>query len=152
MNTENTAFQIQQACNYLQDLGSHLKQTGHWCSNSAANAIKNLQDQWANTLNITEQDSFIIHCSDILRNCEAFRDQIDLQNTQYTDRFENRRKLIKQLAGNDADTNSLMAQLLQSWNETVLPQLRFLYEKLEELEQRIITQYTIKMSAKESVS
>ena len=148
MSKESNTNQIKQACNLLQDIGDHLEQISDWCSNNAANALNNLHGQWANLLDIADNDDFIIQSSNILRDCEAFRNQIDLRNSCFSDIFKNRKELIKQLVGNDTDANAWMSQLLQLWNETILPQLHFLYEKLEEFEENITLQCSIRMTTK----
>jgi len=137
LSSENITFKVKEARDMLADINDVLEEISQWCLNNASVAISKLQDQWANicsTAKSTESDVFIQQCEDILADCETFQNQIDEKSTNFTDTIETRLPSIKKLAGNDDDTSSLVKQILQHWNETVQPQLVFLYEKLEELE------------------
>ena len=140
MSSENITFKVKEARDMLADINDVLEHISQWCLNNAAVAISKLQDEWANicsTTKSTEPDVFIQQCENILADCETFQNQIDEKSMNFTDTTEIRLPSIKKLASNDDDTSSLMKQVSQHWNETVQPQLVFLYEKLEELESNI---------------
>ena len=137
MSIEINDFKINEADDMLQDIRSQIEKISKWCLNNAADAMGKLHDQWndlLNTVDTTDSNSFMSQSNNIMRDCEAFKDQIDRQIVIFTDCFENRQDTIRQLAGQNTDTNKSMADLLEIWNETLLPQLNFLYEKIEELE------------------
>ena len=146
MSSENITFNVKEALHMLADINDVLEQIRHWCLNNAAVAISKLQDEWANTCSptkSTEPDVFIQQCENILADCETFQNQIDEKAMSFTDTIEIRLPSIKKLAGNNDDTNFIMKQISQHWNETVQPQLVFLYEKLEELELSIRDRITL---------
>ena len=146
MSSENITFNVKEALHMLADINDVLEQIRHWCLNNAAVAISKLQDQWANACSptkSTEPDVFTQQCENILADCEAFQNQIDEKVMSFTDTIEIRRLSIKKLAGNDNDANFIMKQVSQHWNETVQPQLVFLYEKLEELELSVRDRITL---------
>jgi len=146
LSSENITFNVKEALHMLADINDVLEQIRHWCLNNAAVAISRLQDEWANICSkakFTESDVFVQQCENILADCEAFQNQIDEKSINFTDTTEIRLLSIKKLAGNDNDVNFIMKQVSQHWNETVQPQLVFLYEKLEELELSVRDRITL---------
>lgn len=140
MSTENITLKVKEARDMLTDIKLTIEKIDDWCLKEAAAAINKLPDRWANicsTAKTTEPKIFIQQCEEILADCEAFRDQIDKQCTNFTKISANRQDMIKKVAGPDNGTKLFMEQVSQHWNEITQPQLLLLYEKLEELEQNI---------------
>ena len=137
MSSENITFKVKEARDMLADINDLIEQISQWCLNNAGVAISKLQDKWAitcSTAKSTKLDIFIQQCENLLADCETFQNHIDEKSMNFSDTIEIRLPLIKKLAGNDNDTSSLIRQVSRHWNETVQPQLVFLYKKLEELE------------------
>jgi hypothetical protein len=140
LSTENSTLKVKGARDTLADILEVIENIDHWCLNNADAAINNLHDRWANICSKekdTELNIFIQQCEEILADCEAFRDQIAEQCTNFTNEIKDRQPLIKKLTTSDNDTKLLMEQVSEHWNEHTHPQLITLYEKLEELEQSI---------------
>ena len=141
MEPTKMSSEIKEARCIIAEINDLLSVITQWAGDEADTAIKGLHSKWHELMTKTEDPiskEFINGCAGLLEECESFHTTAGEKILSFVEDVKEKISMIKELAGEDKETMSILEAVLKLWNETIQPQVKFLCDNTADLTSSIM--------------
>jgi gas vesicle protein len=141
MEPEKMSSEVKEARYIIAEINDLLSVAAQWAGDEADAAVKGLHQKWHELMAKTEDPvskEFIDGCTKLLDECESFHTAAGEKILSFVGDAKEKISTIRELAGNEKDTMSILEEVLKLWNETVQPQIKFLCDNTADLTSSIM--------------
>ena len=141
MEIKNMSSEIKEARHIIAEINDLLSVLTQWAGDEADTTIKGLYSRWHELMAKTEDPiskEFIDKCTKLLKECESFHTEAGEKILSFVEDAKEKVSMIKELAGSDKETMSILGEVLKLWNDAVQPRLKFLCDNTTELASSIM--------------
>ena len=141
MEIKNMSSEIKEARHIIAEINDLLSVLTQWAGDEADTTIKGLHNRWHELMAKTEDPiskEFIDKCTKLLEECESFHTEAGEKILSFVDDAKEKVSMIKELAGGDKETISILEEVLKLWNGAVQPRIKLLCDNTAELASSIM--------------
>ena len=141
MESTNMSNEIREARGIIAEINDLLEVLTQWAGDEADTTIKGLHSKWHELMAKTEDPiskEFIDECEKLLGECESFHTEAGEKILSFVEDAKEKVSMIKELAGDDKESMSILEEVLKLWNEAVQPRIKLLCDNTAELASSIM--------------
>ncbi|MFH1614495.1 MAG: hypothetical protein ABIG61_05370 [Planctomycetota bacterium] len=141
MGTTNMSSEVKEARGIIAEISDLLEVLTQWAGDEADATIKGLHNKWHELMAKTEDPiskEFIDECQKLLEKCESFHTEAGEKILSFVEDAKEKVSTIKELAGDNKETMSILEEVLKLWNEAVQPRIKLLCDNTAELASSIM--------------
>lgn len=141
MEPVKMSSKVKEARYIIAEINDLISVMTQWAGGEADIIIKGLHRKWHELMIKTKNPvskEFIDGCAKLLEECESFHTMAGKKVLAFVGDAKEKASVIKELAGDDKETMSILEEVFKLWNEIVRPRAKFLCDNVSDLASSIM--------------